>query len=174
MIRQLTKLGQLLAIMQLATACAWVLSAHAGLLSVGGDTFQEQLIADSMKEHDLQPFVGDPSGATIESILISSNDIVSGSDPWPEFINLFHWRTKDAVIERELLFKKGDIWNPLIAEETERNLRANLVLAAARVVACQGSAPDKVAVLVVTKDLWSFRPGLRFSIVGTQIQLLEV
>ena len=68
-----------------------------------------------------------------------------------------HIDTHRSVIEKFLLFKEGDVYEPARLEETERNLRALSFLKSASVTA---SAPHDgvVDVSVVTQDAWSIAP----------------
>src|SRR5262249_12611532 len=63
---------------------------------------------------------------------------------------------------QELLFHSGEAFNRDRFEETGRNLRAMFILAVARLVVCRGSAPDRVVILVVTKDNWTLRLNTNF------------
>ena len=49
-----------------------------------------------------------PEGLPIEEILVASEDVIAQSDPWPSLFNVFHIRTHDSVIRRELLFSEGE------------------------------------------------------------------
>ena len=68
-----------------------------------------------------------------------------------------HVETRRKVIERFLLFREGDAFQPSRLEETERNLRTLAFLKSASVTA---SAPHDgvVDVTVVTQDAWSIAP----------------
>ncbi|HEX9501646.1 MAG TPA: BamA/TamA family outer membrane protein [Thermoanaerobaculia bacterium] len=68
-----------------------------------------------------------------------------------------HIETRRRVIEKFLLFRKGDVYHPERLQETERNLRALGFLKSASVTA---SAPHDgvVDVRVVTQDSWSIAP----------------
>ncbi|HEY8182657.1 MAG TPA: POTRA domain-containing protein, partial [Thermoanaerobaculia bacterium] len=69
----------------------------------------------------------------------------------------FHIETRRRVIEKFLLFREGDVYQPERLAETERNLRALGFLKSASVTA---SAPHDgvVDVRVVTQDSWSIAP----------------
>ena len=98
--------------------------------------------------------------------------MVSEGDVWPMWFNNFHVTTAPDVIQRELLFKVGDRWTPVIVDESGRNLRSYLYLTTARIVPATGAQGGVVAV-VVTKDIWSLRPEMSFSFVGSTLELLE-
>lgn len=68
-----------------------------------------------------------------------------------------HKETRSGVVAQFLLFHEGDVYSPVVLEETERNLRALSFLKSASVVP---SAPHDgvVDVTVTTQDSWSIAP----------------
>ena len=115
-----------------------------------------------------------PEGKRIEAIWVASEDIVAPADPWPALANAVHVKTRELTVRRELLFEVGEPYSADVAAETERNLRSLFILAVARVVAVEGSAPDRVGVVVVTKDLWSIRLDSAYTLVGPLLQYLRI
>ncbi len=115
-----------------------------------------------------------PENKRVEEVLIASEDIVSASDPYPDFVNWIHVRTRERIVRQEVLLPVGGAFNGELAEETERNLRDTFLFAVARVVAVKGSTPDAVAVLVVTKDIWSLRFNSAYSVIGTTFLFLRL
>jgi hypothetical protein len=114
-----------------------------------------------------------PEGKKIDRIEIAAENVFAPSDPWPEFLDIFHWQTKDGVIRREVLLAPGDTWTQAKVEETERNLRRLVILGVAKVVA--GTDKDgKLVMLVVAKDRWSLRLNWDYLIVGNVLEYLHV
>ena len=73
------------------------------------------------------------AGARIGEIRISSGDIFDLSNPKEDkwlfrVANRLHIQTRPSVIERQLLFKPGDLVSVRVFEETERLLRNNRYL----------------------------------------------
>ena len=134
--------------------------------------YEEDLLRWAMEREGL---TGEPSpaGKVVERVVIVREEIIAESDPWPNFLNWFHATTRDHVVRQELLVKPGDRWDGELIRESERNLRKLFILAVARTRACKGSSPDKVVLLVATKDLWSIRLNTQFSMVGTTLQLYD-
>src|SRR5439155_21332478 len=66
------------------------------------------------------------------------------------------------ILPQELLFAGGEPYRADLVAESGRNLRRFFILSVARIVAARGSAPDRVVVLVVTKDKWSLRLNTNF------------
>lgn len=116
----------------------------------------------------------DPEGKRLESVLVASEDVVAPSDPYPLFLDVFHERTREEVIRREVLLEPGKSYASALALETARNLRKLGIFAVVRVVPVRGSSPDTVSLLVVTKDLWSLRLNQSFQLVGTLVQSLQL
>jgi hypothetical protein len=78
------------------------------------------------------------------------------------FLNLLHVQTRAALLRRFLLFREGDLFDPALLPETERNLRLFDFLES---VAVTASAPHDgvVDVSVVTHDALTTVPNADFS-----------
>lgn len=149
-----------------------------GLLSIGIGTadaqkpqlfsqYEDQLIQASLSARGLT-IDPSPAGKVIEEIIVSNHDIIMGSDlplssklPWT-ILNKVHMRTRDYIVAQELLFTVGRPYQRDLVEESERNLRAMFILAVARIVVTKGSTPERVRILVVTKDRWTLRLNTTF------------
>lgn len=116
----------------------------------------------------------DAEGKTVEDIVFVRLDVIGAADPWPNFLNAFHRTTLESVVQPEVLVAKGAPFLGQAAGETERNLRRLKIFAVVRVVPFEGSAPDRVGLLVLTKDLWSLRLNWGFNAGGGALQLLDV
>ncbi len=104
-----------------------------------------------------------PDGKLVERVDIVILDVFDEHDPVPDFVNVFHTMTREWVIRQELLFGAGEPYSARRADETARNLRKLRQLSLVLVVAVEGSAPDRVRVLVVTRDVWSLRLNMDIS-----------
>jgi hypothetical protein len=101
-----------------------------------------------------------PEGKLIERIEIVPLDVFEPRDKLPTWLNIFHVTTREAVIRREVLLHEGERYQQALVDDTIRNLRripGVPQLSAVLAVAAKGSAPDRVVVVVVTKDVWSLR-----------------
>lgn len=107
-------------------------------------------------------------GKIIEAVDIVRLDVLEDRDPIPEkvvgiearkLLNSLHHTSRDFVIRREMLIKEGEPFVQVLADETARNMRNRMPLQVSIViiVPLEGSAPDKVRLLVITKDIWSLR-----------------
>jgi hypothetical protein len=98
-----------------------------------------------------------PQGKIVESIAVEVLDVFDDSDPIPNFVNVFHANTRERIVRRELLFAEGSRFDSARADESARNLRKLRQHSLVVVLAFPGSAPDRVRVLVLVKDVWSLR-----------------
>ncbi len=122
----------------------------------GYSALERSVIAQQLSQRGLS-LESAPEGKRIEQIQIVPIDVFDERDPMPDFVNVFHATTGEQVIRRELLFKEGEPYRLAFAHETARNLRSLQQLSIVLVVPVQGSRPDRVRVLVITKDVWSLR-----------------
>lgn len=106
------------------------------------------------------------AGARFGEIRVTAQDIFDLADPKEDkllfrWANALHVQTRPEVIERALLFKRGDAVSARLVEETERLLRANRYLydVQIRPVAAHDGVVD---VEVLTRDTWSLDAGGRF------------
>lgn len=149
------------------------LPAWAGQLS-RQQIYEGQLIAQTLAQLGLQPD-DHPAGKIIERVVVARHPIIEASDPWPNFLNVFHLVTREHVVRRELLFRAGQPYDEKRVRESARNLRAlPLVFAVVRIVTARASRPDRVIVVVITKDLWSLRLNSQFSIGGGVFNYLSL
>jgi hypothetical protein len=152
-------------------------SAHAGKLDVRAQ-YEESLVRAALARHGLTIDPA-PDGKLIEEIVIDASTVIlpgelplAGKLPWT-WLNHLHVRTRDHVVARELLFSTGDRYQADVVEESARNLRTLFILTMARIVAVRGSSPDRVKVLVVTKDQWSLRLNTNFVFDQARIDTLS-
>jgi hypothetical protein len=100
-----------------------------------------------------------PQGKRIESIEVVTLPVFEPEDPVPQFLNWFHVTTQEYVVKREVLMRVGARYDQRLSDETERNLRALLLFSVVVALPVQGSTPDSLRYVIVTKDIWSLRLG---------------
>ncbi len=110
------------------------------------------------------------SGATISSIRVETNNVFDPNNPAENKLvyraaDRIHIVTHEAVIERELLFKVGDAYDPLLIEETERNLRGLSFIRRAE-VSESVNAKGGVDIVVRTYDSWTLEVVASFKRAG--------
>jgi hypothetical protein len=117
-----------------------------------------------------------PEGKVIEGIEVVSLDVFEKRDPLPGFLtpiaNWFHATTRRYVIEREVLQAPGQRWSQALIDETARNLRGLPQLSLVLCVPLRGSAPGRVRLLVITKDVWSLRLNSNYTYENARLQYL--
>jgi hypothetical protein len=96
-----------------------------------------------------------PDGKTIERIDFVRLDPVDAHDPLPSALDAVHVTSKEYVIRRALLVAEGERWRSVTVDESARNLRKLAPLSLVVCVAMTGSSPDRVRLVVITKDVWS-------------------
>ena len=84
----------------------------------------------------------------------------------PRLVNKLHVTTRPYVVERELLFQKGEPLDSLALTETARNLRRLGVFRTVKIDTVRSDSG--MVVLVATQDGWSTKPELSFKSTGGQ------
>ncbi|AEI65121.1 BamA/TamA family outer membrane protein [Corallococcus macrosporus] len=137
------------------------------------DNYEDALIEEALARHgrELEP---SPDGKVLEEVLVATEDVVAEIDPFPDFLNIFHARTRDDVVRREVLLEVGKPYSEQLAQETARNLRGLRLFSMVRLVPVKGRTPDTVALMAVTKDIWSLRLNSDFAAVGSLLQYLKL
>jgi len=110
------------------------------------------------------------SGAVIGNVLIHPRSIFNLDDPEEDkllyrFANKTHIKTRPQVIEQQLLFAPGEPLSVQRLEESERILRGNRYIQAARVKAVE-EGDGVVDIEVSTTDTWTLLPKMSFSHAG--------
>lgn len=107
------------------------------------------------------------TGRRVQRVVVIRNDVYDSIEArfWTRrLVNQLHVRTRQRVVERELLLRSGDLLDSARAAETGRNLRRLQVF---RDVAVDTSA-DGSTVRVTTYDGWTTRPYTTFRSTGGQ------
>ncbi len=106
-------------------------------------------------------------GAVIGKVTFQVAEIFDTSDPKEDralfrLANRLHFKTRDGVVRRRLLFRPGDPFSRRLLEESERVLRKTHYLydARIRVVGCSDGTVD---VHVWTRDVWTLDGGVGFN-----------
>lgn len=121
--------------------------------------YEEQTIQDVLQKLNLSR-ESSPEGKLVERVEIVPLDVFEPRDELPTWLNVFHVTTRKNVIRREVLLHEGDRYEQALVDDTVRDLRrlpGVPQLSAVLIVAAQGSAPDRVVLVVITKDVWSLR-----------------
>ena len=113
-------------------------------------------------EPQFKPFV-----QTIDRIIVINGDVFDLNNPKENkslyrFANRIHINTREEVIKEFLLFQPGDTLSMQKLAESERILREQTFIHDASVTPIN-VRPDKVDILVKTRDNWSLSPGINLS-----------
>jgi len=127
--------------------------------------YERDMIEEAVRSFEGEPEPS-PEGKIIESIEVVPIDVFDERDPVPDFFNKFHVTSRKYVLKRELLFDAGEPYRQSRIDESARNLRDLRQLSLVLIVPMRGSAPDKVRVLLITKDVWSLRLNSQFELSG--------
>jgi hypothetical protein len=125
-------------------------------VSHGLSAYEEETLAIAEHDHHLVPDPS-PEGKIVEEVQYARFDVIDKRDVLPEWVDIFHATTTTAVLGREVLQPVGAPFHQYLADETERNLRTYAQLSVVLLRAERGSRPDRVKLLLVTKDVWSLR-----------------
>ena len=103
----------------------------------------------------------------IGEVIIDAEDIFDLSDPKENNIlyrlaNRLHIITKDPIVEKQLLFKSGELYSKRLADESERILRDNTYFYDVSITP-MNRQDGTVDLLVNTRDVWTLKPGFSFS-----------
>jgi len=132
----------------------------------------EQQTIDEVLESLHAKIDPDAEGKTIEQIDVVPIDVFEKRDPLPRWLDVFHATTRPSIVRREMLLREGDRYKQVLSDDTIRNLRSLPQLSVVLVVTAAGTTPDRVRVVVITKDVWSLRlnEDAEFIIAGGKIK----
>ncbi len=119
-------------------------------------TYEQETLTAALEARgaELEP---SPEGKWVEGVDVEALEVFEPRDPAPGWLNVFHSRSRDAIVEQELLCGTGKRYSAKFADESARNLRLRRQLSLVLVVPIRSKHPGRVRVLVITKDVWSMR-----------------
>lgn len=132
---------------------------------------EESLVRALDKTHSVPDL--EPDGKILEGVDVVPLDVIEDRDPAPEALNMFHVTTREGVVRREVLLKIGEPYKQFLVDDTVRALRTFRQISLVILQPTRGSTPDRVRLLVVTKDVWSLRANSDFGISGKGIDHLR-
>jgi outer membrane protein assembly factor BamA len=142
--------------------------------------YEKEAIIGALKNLDLEIDKA-PEGKIINQIQVVRLEVLEARDPGPELLkkvpvvspvgvlvtkpmlNWLHVLSKEWIIRREFLLHEGDPYVQVIIDETARNMRSRMPLQVSLVVILPVRSkstpldPNKIDLLVITKDIWSLR-----------------
>jgi outer membrane translocation and assembly module TamA len=114
-----------------------------------------------------------PWGKPVGRVVVHNDDVFA-EPGFLQFFNYFHITSKDEVVAREVVLRRGQLWSQAQAEETARRLRDPVFSSVAVVLPLRGQAPGTVDVLVVTRDIWSLRFNTNYRYQDSSLTFLAI
>ena len=133
---------------------------------------EQRLLVEVLDSRGMTPCL-DPQGKRIRRIHIVRQEVFTPADPFPDWLNVLHFTTRDSVVRREVLLGEGEVYEQGLVEESARNLRALLLFSVVLVVPTCTDRADEVDLLVFVKDLFSLRLEWNLQSTGFGIDLLQ-
>jgi hypothetical protein len=113
-----------------------------------------------------------PEGKRISFVQVRAEDVFVAGEPWPNWLNIFHWLTQEEVIRHELLFCEGEPYRDSLVQESTRNLRGLGIFSLVSITAVKTNDSSAVGVVVHTRDIWSLRLEDNFQTTGKRLDYL--
>lgn len=104
-----------------------------------------------------------PWGKVIGRIHIHNEDVFAEKNRWLQFLNHFHYTTRERTIRVDLVAEEGQPYTQEIVEETARRLRDPLFSSVIAIIPVTSTEEGKVDLLVVTRDIWSLRLNTQYT-----------
>lgn len=115
-----------------------------------------------------------PEGKLVERVEFVRLDPVDPHDPMPRLLDALHTTSRASVLALDLLVREGDRWSGVRVDESARNLRRSKQLSLVLAVPMRGSAPDRVRLVVITKDVWSLYPDFDVEATAGGLERLDL
>lgn len=127
-----------------------------------------------MQEISSEPLT-EYEGMIVDSIEIDNRDIFDlSNEDYDNFLfelaNKFHIKTKKSVIQKEILFQKGDKFSLALIEESTRNLRERFQLYDVY-YELEVLANGSLLLKIITIDQWSLSVGMDYKRDGNESQI---
>jgi hypothetical protein len=127
-----------------------------------------------------------PQGKRIGKVHVVSQPVFSRRDGYFQLLNLLHRITRPWALERELLLEPGQAWDEALIEESTRRIQSppGYLIAGRQlfqpdlssvvaIVPVKSALPDRVDLLLVTRDLWSLRANTDFEFQRDTLTLFQ-
>ncbi|MEC8024908.1 MAG: hypothetical protein VX223_13310 [Myxococcota bacterium] len=116
-----------------------------------------------------------PNGKHIRQLVVENLDVfTSETDQWLAWANHVHKVTAKDVIAREVLLQPGDRWSKDRVDESIRRIRDPFLSNVVVILPLTTDHPERIDLLVVTKDVWSLRLNTDFEAQGNSLLSMNV
>ncbi|HWN70363.1 MAG TPA: hypothetical protein VNM90_22135 [Haliangium sp.] len=154
-------------LLALCAASAW---ASDRLEVLGGYERQALDRALALRGLEVEPA---PDGKILRVIHVDNQSVFTDGEGMLTWLNALHRTTREDVIEREVLLRPGQRWDEAVIEDSKRRLRDPRFTSLVVMVPVRAPEPDRVDLLVVTRDIWSLRLNSSYEIQnGDLVRLL--
>jgi len=107
-----------------------------------------------------------PTAPVIDTVIIRRSDVfpdsIAATSGIFRLMNKLHPVTREHVIKKYLLFEQGQPFDSTLVSQSERTLRDLQIFSALTIDTA--TVDDKFAVIVDTRDGWSFKPKISFAV----------
>jgi hypothetical protein len=146
--------------------------AHASDRRDALGTYERQALDLALATHgfELDPA---PEGKTLRHIYVDTQAVFTKGEGILTWLNTLHYTTREDVIEREVLLRPGQPWDDAVVADSMRRLRDPRFTSLVVMMPVKAPEPDRVDLLVVTRDIWSLRLNSSYEIQnGDLVKLL--
>ncbi len=152
-------MGDMRTVVLAVTALSLVFAADSAYGSDRRDalgSYEQQALdrALAMRALELDPA---PEGKTLRTIHVVNQDVFAEGEGLLTLLNALHRTTREDVIEREVLLRPGQAWDDAVIADSTRRLRDPRFTTVVVMMPVKAPEPDRVDLLVVTRDIWSLR-----------------
>jgi hypothetical protein len=115
-----------------------------------------------------------PEGKTISKIDFVRLDPIDAHDALPASVDVVHTTSRVSLLRHEILAREGDRWRGIVVDESARNLRTLPQLSLVLCIALRDPSPDRVRLVVITKDVWSLYVDFDVAATPGGLELLDL
>ena len=124
-------------------------------------TYERQALKRALANEGLE-LETTPEGKLVGRIIVVNLPVFGEDLGFLTWFNHFHITTREEIVEREVLLRPGQPWDPETVEETRRRLADPLFTTLVVVAPVKSDDYGLVDLLVVTRDIWSLRMNSQF------------
>jgi hypothetical protein len=140
------------------------------LAALGGYERQALDRALTLRGLEVEP---EPEGKLLRMIHVDNQTVFTEGEGMLTWLNALHRTTREDVIEREVLLRPGQRWDDAVIDDSKRRLRDPRFTSLVVMVPVRAPEPERVDLLVVTRDIWSLRLNSSYEIQnGDLVRLL--
>ncbi len=157
-------------------ACLGMFSAYRDPVAQLSE-LERGMLTRVLTEHPEWELERVPEGRRLGTVYYLPQEVFGPEDFFPSWFNIFHATTKPSILEAQWILKPGEVYQRQRVREALRVLLDPRVVSAVVVVPLVGKTPSgeasgAVDLLVITRDVWSFRLNSNFQLTGSVLDYL--